>query len=479
MWPASRGLFCWLAWSPDSGPPLGVPMYLLVFLSLASGAWIVTRTPPPVSDLKVWVRNDAHTRIMQSPEPTSGLSLLEQYRLSTGRSVEVEMISGRALDVRLLSLLMSGSSGPATPDLVTIEISQLGKYFRAPLDQVGLVSLNEYLSNSGWDEKLLKPRLLAYSKQGEVFGIPFDVHPVGLTYRKDLFDQAGIDFASAATWSELRHRCAEFQAYWAAHGVANRSAIELPSASADYLVVMLLQRGINLLDGEDRLHLTNPKVAETVAFYARCVARGPGRIAANSTPGPGLFVRDLEQGQICAFITPDWRIDQIRMYEHDLDGKLALMPLPRFETGDARTATWGGTMIGIPKICKDPAESWRLLEHLYLSGPAIEARQRQTRILPAVKTHWSDAAYQQPDPLFGGQKADALLVELAAELPVRYVTPFTAMATAQLSAVLNVAVTHLEETGGRDDDLEPLCRQWLEEAQRQLARRIEFGRFEQ
>ena len=34
-----------------------------------------------------------------------------------------------------------------------------------------------------------------------IFGVPHDVHPTTLTYRDDLFRQAGIDLSQAKTWS--------------------------------------------------------------------------------------------------------------------------------------------------------------------------------------------------------------------------------------------------------------------------------------
>ena len=102
--------------------------------------------------------------------------------------------------------------------------------------------------------------------------------------------------------------------------------------------------------------------------------------------------------------------------------------MPIFEPGDAPTSTWGGTMIGIPRNCEKPKASWKLIEFLYFSDAGIAARRKYSTILPPVITAWDDPIYQRGDPYFGGQQVDQLFIELAKELPARYVTPATSTA---------------------------------------------------
>jgi len=44
-----------------------------------------------------------------------------------------------------------------------------------------------------------------------------------------------------------------------------------------------------------------------------------------------------------------------------------MMPLPRFDSEDAPTSTWGGTMIGIPRASNNPDLAWKLIKLLYLA----------------------------------------------------------------------------------------------------------------
>jgi len=446
------------------------PLLLMLLISVISGALVLSRRPVDDGDLRVWTFTDAHAAsFRQSSGDRPPLTQLHEQR--TGKRVTVQLLGSRAIDTRLMSLFMSGRMGRALPDLVEIEIGSAGKYFRPPADQIGLPPLNDYLRASGDEGRILPQRLAAWSKDGQIFGIPYDVHPVSLTYRKDLFDEAGVDPAAARTWDDFHKLCLRFEDYWRRRGHVRR-AIALPRSNADHLIILLSQRGINLVASDNRVHLRDPRVAQSLAAYVRMIA-GEKRIAADPVFSGTLWANDLADGEWCALLTPDWRIDQVKRYAPKLAGKLAMMPLPRFEPSDRPTATWGGTMMGIPRHCADPAESWRLLRLLYLSDEALTARRAHTNVLPPLPEQWKPAYFGGPDPFFGEQDIGALYMDLARQVPVRTVTAFSTLAGQSLSMVLYRAVRDLENDG--PEGFEQRCAALLHQAADELERWIAFG----
>jgi arabinosaccharide transport system substrate-binding protein len=386
----------------------------------------------------------------------------------------VSLIAARAEEVRLMSLFSSDSA--SVPDLAEVEIGSVGKFFIPPVREVGFLPLNEFLERDGLMDKMVKSRFAPWSKEGVIFGVPHDVHPVTISYRKDLFDAAGVDLASAKTWDQFQELCLKAQEQWKKQGFGRRYAIEMPGAKADYLITMLLQRHLNLIDDRNRVYLNDPKVADTIARYALMV-EGPRRIGADSSPGASImWTQDLAKGDLAACFTPDWRSVYIRTQASELRGKIAMMPLPIFEPGDEPTGTWGGTMIGIPRKCKNPEESWKLLKFLYTTPQSLEARLRFTNIIPPMREQWANPMYHQPDSFYGGQKVDELYIELAPRIPRRYVTPFTPMAVQSLSFALGRAVAHVEDHG--EAGLREVCQAYLDRQAEDLRRRIEFGTFE-
>jgi ABC-type glycerol-3-phosphate transport system substrate-binding protein len=446
---------------------LGKPILVMILISLVSGAVLIGHRTPPRKDLVLWTFTDIHADTYKS--------IIDQFERDSGQSVDIQLLATRAMNVRLESMFMSNQKGDILPDVVEIEVSQVGKYFRPPVDQIGFLPLNDYLHRGGWDRRIVASRFAPWSKHDVIFGVPHDVHPITITYRQDLFEQAGVHLEEAKTWPEFQELCVQFQAYWRAHGRSTRHALELSRANPDNLVVMLLQRGVNLVDADENIQVNDPLVAQTMAFYAQLIA-GPRAIAGDALGGSGIWTRDLLDGNLCAFLTPDWRIFNFHSFAPQMEGKLRMMPLPRFDPTDIPTSTSGGTMIGITRNCPHPDQAWKLIEFLYLSRTGLEARQRVTNILPPVMDWWDQPIYHRADPYFGGQKIDELYIELARQIPKRYVTPETVIAQSELGVALSRAVAYVEEHG--TDGLEAVCQRWLDLAASDLKARVKHNRFE-
>jgi len=444
----------------------------MIAVAIISGALMLFFRAPQRAEMKVWVFADSHANSYRTPDGDRP-SLIEQYRKLHGVRVDVSLIAAKAEDIRLMALF--GSDSGDVPDLAEVEIGSVGKFFIPPIREVGFLPLNDFLKRDGLMDKMVRSRFAPWSKEGVIFGVPHDVHPVTISYRKDLFDEVGVNLASAKTWDQLQELCLKAQLGWQRKGFTRRFALEMPQSKPDYLVTMLLQRHINLIDDRNQVFLNDPKVADTVARYALMVT-GSRQVGADSSPGVNMWTRDLANGDIAACFTPDWRSVYIRSFAKELAGKVAMMPLPVFDPGDEPTATWGGTMMGIPRRCKDPEESWKLLKFLYTTPQSLEARWRFTHIIPPMRERWADPIYHEADPFYGGQKVDELYIQLAERIPNRYVTPFTPMAVQSLSFALGRAVAHVDDYG--EAGLREVCQKYLDRQAADLRKRIAFGTFE-
>lgn len=447
--------------------PLGRPILFMLLIALATGTVIALRPASPSADLKLWVFSPEHQSLYNP--------LIADFQGQTGLSVDMQLVGSGALDRRLQSDFSEGVHDNQSPDAVEVEIGSVGTFFRPPLSDIGFEPIEPYLRRSGLLNQIPPTRLAPWTSRGVLFGVPHDVHPVTLVYRRDLFDQAGIDPPAAKTWPQFQQDCLQFQDYWRAHGFPTRHAVEMHRSKADELLMLLMQRGINPVDDFNHVHLADARIAQTLAFYAQCVA-GPKQISGESAGGEGPFSRDLLAGDLCVFFSADWRLRDLQRYGGDaMRGKLRLMPLPRFESTDAPTATWGGTMIAILKTSPHKQEAWNLIQQLYFSPQAIRSSIAGGYILPPLPRAWADAKAEPPDAYFSNQRVGTLLADLAAQIPRRYVTPASTLAGVYLVAVLWKATDYLEQHGS--DGLQAACQEWLNEAAADLQRRVDFMSF--
>jgi arabinosaccharide transport system substrate-binding protein len=442
-------------WAPSAPPfPFGKPLLALTVIALVTGVVLLARPPRPAADLTIWTFTPA--------DAAADRAAAIDFTRRTGHTVRTDLLAAAAMDVRLESLFMAGlrpAAEPSRPDVVELEVESVGKFLRGPPADVGFLPLEGYLRRGGW---LVTPsRLVPYSFAGHVFGLPLDLHPVTLVYRRDL-----IDLSAADTWPKLRVVCLRCQQSQVGH----HYALGLPSTSPDVLLVLLQQRHVELVDAHFTPHLTDPAVVDTLCWYARAAA-GPTRIGTDPNPAPGGAAADLAAGDVAALVLADWAVADLERSQPSLAGKLAMVPLPRFDPTDARTASWGGTMAAIPRFCPDPDRAWSLIESTYLTN-AVQ-RYRSTGVLPPLPTLWADPAFHQPDPFFAGQRVAELYVQLAPELPARHTTPYTTTAQNLLAWVLDRAVSRARSGNA---DLRPTVQTWLSDRQMQLQRLIDFDR---
>lgn len=486
----------------------GRPLLVLLVVAGLTGALVALRPAPERATLDYWIFAEAHRHELTP--------ILDGFARDHGITYDLDLVAGNALGTRLESLFMSQARGPQVPDLVNVEIHQVGRFFRPPVEGMGMLDLTPFFETRGerriaslddpgragwaaqhsdgtihvhdgrtwrrdagrtrgdtWKDRIIPARFAPWMKSGRIMGAPQDVHPMTITYREDLFRAAGVDLAACRTWPEFHRACLRMQDHWRAQGVRPRHAMELFEAGCDLVQLMLLQRGVNLVEADGRVRLADPLVAETLAFYATLVA-GPERIGVDA--GLNIAV-ELDAGSICACFTPDWRIFYLRHHaptgadgKRRMEGTLRMMPLPRFSDGDAPTSTWGGTCAVIPKTCPDPELAFAAIERAFYSREGLDARLAINSMLPPVPELWDHPLLHQDDPLYGGQRINELFIALAAHLPERVMTPATSLAMEALNQVQGKAVAHVRRHGS--EGLETACDAWLRAAEVDLLRRI-------
>ena len=452
---------------------LGKPIAVMIAAACVAG--VLTRFTGHTSDradIELWTFTDSHRRtFVGAGEPPGTVSPVARLEADAGLRTSVSLIQQRALNTRLSALFFGNVRGAEVPDVTEIEIGTVGRFFGPPVGEIGFMPLNDLIARHGWRGKIVENRLATWSKDGQIFGIPGDVHATMLAYNDELFRGAGVDLAASATWGELIENCLVAQRAWRAAGVGNRWALELPQNGASVLVTMLLQRGVSLVDAKGELQLTDPRVLDTLAIYCE-MAVGARRVGAQPSEGNQAYAQDLNDGLLAAMVAPDWRVRYIRDYAPNLAGKMRVMPLPLWPDSSCRTSTWGGTAIAIPRNAADPEKSWRAIETLYLGPSAMPGQTAYT--LPAVRSLWSqDPRHDERDAYYSGQQVRKLIAELAGEVPARYVSPASTDAEIALGKVLVDAIGRLRSRDGVDPEFRVYCAGELAEAQRLVKARIE------
>lgn len=94
--------------------------------------------------------------------------------------------------------LFTALSGGEAPDMAIMHAAYLRAW------SGGIDSIGSYIDTGGFEDLYTKTHLNLVTVDGNVNALPMDMHPIGVYYNKDLFEQAGLDPENPPTdWSSF------------------------------------------------------------------------------------------------------------------------------------------------------------------------------------------------------------------------------------------------------------------------------------
>jgi arabinosaccharide transport system substrate-binding protein len=392
--------------------------WLICTLAVVSAIVLVLWPIPRKDGLAFWIFAKSHQRMYDPMTAAWNAAQPSPAR------VHIVLLSGNALQRRLLSGFLSGTP---VPDLVEAYAQIVAQAFKGPLEDVGFVDLTDIVQAEGIDEQINAPSFAPWTSRGRIFGLPHDVHPVLLAYRADLVEAAGVDVAAIETWDDFVRLLRPLVRDVDGDGYPDHYLLNIWETNPELIESLMLQAGGALFDVQERLVIhseSNARVLATVVSWTT----GPNRIAVNAPEFDAAGNKMRLDGTVLFSLIPDWLTSAWRQDLPQLAGKVKLMPLPAWEQGGRRTTVMGGTMLGIPKRVKEFDSAWRYAKNLYLSTDLARALFRTTGIISPVKHHWTDPIYDEPSAYFCGQHYGRLYIAAAPDVPPRTSSPYNTLA---------------------------------------------------
>lgn len=450
--------------------PCGSAPLAILLATVVAAAWLALGAArPPHPPLRVWTFAREHRQCYDA--------VAADFMAQPGHvAVSVEHVEQRAIEQRMRAAMRAGLD---VPEIVDVEITAAGSFFAGPVDDVGFLDLKPLLERDGIYDSFLPTRLAPYTNRGRIFGLPHDIHPVMLAYRRDVFAAEGIDPETIRTWEDLV-AIGRRLTRQPAPGRPARFLLQLPSTQGWGVELLMFQRGGGYFAADGRLTMDDEVVAQTVEWYVPLIADTPERIGFDCCWGNDM-VQSISDGFTLMFICPDWRAKKFANDtkredgSNPLAGKMALMPLPAVTPGGRRTSTWGGTMMGISKRCAHPDQAWALIRTVVTSERAWRLQYELTGILPAVRGAWTQPALSVPDPFWSYQAVGAAYAALAPDVPPQHGSPYLSLAKAKLSEVVSRCGRYYE-TSGRAG-FAGFVRQSLHEAAEEVRRHMRRNPF--
>jgi multiple sugar transport system substrate-binding protein len=226
-----------------------------------------------------------------------------------------------------------------------------------------------------WDTNLIDSVL---------FGVPWYVDTRVLFYRRDLFEQVGVD-RPPRSWDEWFDVSARLKARF-----PRDYAILLPTNNEFAPpIIMGLQEGSTLLkDKNTRGDFSGKEFVEAMHAFHKFFANGWAPVRPTQIVN---VYQSFAEGYFTMYITGPWNIGEfMRRLPDTLQNAWMTAPLPG-PKGDIGVSLAGGSSLVMFKSSKHKPEVWKLIE--YLSEPEQQIQlYRFTGDLPGRVEAWKDSA---------------------------------------------------------------------------------------
>lgn len=231
-------------------------------------------------------------------------------------------------------LLIALQSGTGAPDMADIEISKFANYLKGKPQLEGLNDIVEpELAN------IVESRVDIYSKDGIYYGLPFHVGAAVIYYNTEILDQAGVNPDDIVTW-------ADYETYGKI--VLDKTGVPMGTLEVGdqwsfWPQVAQLEGNDDLLTESGEVNLDSQEIIDVLKYQQNLMKQG----IVQAAPGNGHHAEEyygfMNNGGAASVWMPFWYMGRFTDYMPDLDGKIAIKPMPSWEAGSPRSAGMGGT----------------------------------------------------------------------------------------------------------------------------------------
>jgi lactose/L-arabinose transport system substrate-binding protein len=336
------------------------------------------------------------------------------------------------------------ATGSGAPDFLTIDSAYIQKF----IDQGGLVDMTDYvkpIAKNFPDYKIANDS----DASGRIFGVPFDCGPVGMYYRKDIFDKYNVKLPE--TWDEYIEAGKQLKK----NGVYITS-VSIAAAAMDASMhgevglhgLLTQQQAGAYFDKALKPTLNTPESVRAMKLIKQMVDEG---IAANVAQGSPAQYEMFDKGQIATIISAAWYVNTLYNYvqkDSPAFGNWRVAKLPAFEKGGIRASNLGGSEVAIPKQTsaakKEAAMKFIDYACSSLEGAKVHADYGE---FPAfLPSYSSDIVQQKTFDMFSDQKIYKLFAEITPTVPTAWRIPpkyteVQSILQAKMNAILTNAVS--------------------------------------
>ncbi len=305
------------------------------------------------------------------------------------------------------------SAGTGGPDVSLIEDSALGRFVALG----GLMDLTDKVVP--YKDKMIPYKWTQATKDGKVYGMPWDIGPVVTYYRRDIFKAAGLADDPegvgklVATWDSYLQTCQTIKEK------TKHLCFPLSRANNDarWYEVMLWQQGLGYVSADGKVMVDSPENIATLEKLGEFFKADVVADQQSWTDSWYATFNKKDEG-VASTVMAAWMGGFMRGWlAPETKGLWGVTLMPTMKEGQPRAANDGGSDFVILDQSQNKDAAWAFVEYM-LGRPEVQVKLfKATDFFPALIATYKDPVFTEEDPYYGGQKTRQQYAEVAAKIP--------------------------------------------------------------
>jgi multiple sugar transport system substrate-binding protein len=292
------------------------------------------------------------------------------------------------------------TAGSGAPDVVMLEADRIPTFqvqdALVDLKNLGYQDVKANFSDGAWKD---------VSVGDGVYGAPIDGGPMGMIYRKDIFDKYGI--TPPTTWAEYET---------AAQKVKDAGGPlfgDFPANQPAYVTALLYNNGAQpfTYDPADKgtigIKLNDDASKKVLDYWAGLVSKGLVGKQDQFTPE---YISGVIGGDYATYLSAAWAPGYLQgagVGKGADAGVWATAPLPQWDPSNPISVNWGGSAFSVTKQAKDPKLAAKVAFGVYADDASLKDGWENQIIFPLNVHVLNDPAFVDAKvKFFNGQQAN-------------------------------------------------------------------------
>ncbi|GGK70061.1 sugar ABC transporter substrate-binding protein [Streptomyces flaveus] len=319
-------------------------------------------------------------------------------------AIKVKVVNAGQGVAHYTKLRTALKAGTGAPDMVQIEYQAIPTF----------TITNSLLNLAPYGATALKDQFVDWTwgqvsgPGGEVWAIPQDTGPMGMLYRKDIFDKHGIQVPE--TWEEFAAAARKLHKADPDVYLTNLAANE-PAAWHG----LLWQAGAKpyATSGKSNLSISvDDAVSKKLGEYWGELAKEG--VISTDPDFTDPWYAGFNKGKYATWLTAAWGPSFLSGSAKPTAGKWRAAPLPQWDAAKPVSGNWGGSTTAVTAATKNKIAAAQFAQ--FINSDPASAKMFATKqfFFPATKDLLADPSFTGSAPEFyGGQKVNQIFADIS------------------------------------------------------------------